>query len=1220
MLENNSDFEVIINRWSQWSLGNPYHDDDFKGIFEELLNDTMRQSSKYSPTTRAKLIATILEYADSANFKKYSYGSHWNPKRSLVKSTEKKVYSIIIDLLEAKFEGQEITIDLLGEAPNIKILNAMLDAGIDPNSDYQSGIERFTREKQMFERLIEVGANLELMVNGEIRWQLVNDEHLRMLHKKGINLNVIDKDGENLFFNQDVWREIKLSRFLQNNGIDINHINHAGETALSCCMKEVRKYTFYLEYAINLIKTGAIIKHPAQLLTMFKKDEDSYGIQEIIDFIDFLIKQKISINEKQSDTGNTALHYWASTDSKISRRVCQHLIKVGADINALNDFDMTPLMFAAYQHAQNSWKLLITKKADINARAPNGYSVTEWCIARGEKPSDEFIKLLLDSNAPLNGPSGDCDLSLLGFLITNNYYYCAAMVIDSGGIISDTVINSMFLQSNDSQKKVFRSIADFISATSQKAKDTLETSFRDNIEKLLVDEPADVSNDSVKLLSPQYWPPISPVRNPIFLNNIEAKTQSSELLFRKYEFAEYIGFSEDCPSNTKSTSTNDEILLEKILKQRKKLVFSKFASMSDQAMAHAWNTTICNDQHLLAKRYIFRRFDGKIAIQEYKYILARCGNLVIDSFIGLANTSNSSILRVLHPLADTRLAPIMAKHVIKQDSASYWSRKWLLRHSKHAIYGLIPIAVGTKGKARVQCEIALRYLAENGFRQEIIDIATEFDDSVVTSVNEILSIGHNIDYHIKSLSDLPEFITTSDIKLPRLKNSANPLSNEYLPAILGMMSLSSADCIYPSLNKVLPLFDHDSLADFSWELFEKWDALEDRYHRRSYPPLKEKTAWIFQALAYMGNDKTVKKLVPLINSWPKSGHMATSIKGLDVLLHIKSELSIRMINSILMKTKYKQLAQKAEDIMQDIAHVRKISKEELDDRLVPYFGLDEAYGKTLDFGNRKFIIHLDEKLTLSIKDETGKIIKSLPRPKASDNQTKVKESSLRWKSLKADIKTESSNQLIRYEQAMLNGRRWSLKDFKTLIVNHPLLQYIASNLVWGAEVNDKHLFSFRVGENAVILNAMDEMLDIPSDSVIYIPHPLVLTEEIEVWQKSLLKHKLKQPFAQINRQTYLRKNDTNNTLYDIQDAEVPASALRGLQSKSWSPILSGAAGFVCAYRKELNYGIIVVELEKGMLIDSQEYDRNQKINVTIPGKTTELEYSEIVRELKGILH
>ena len=1219
MLESNSDFEVLKDCWS--SLDDHYYDDDFKDVFEELLNETKRQATKYSPTTRAELVAKIFRFL---SFTKYRKRYHF---------VKKKVYPIIIDLLEAKFEGQEITSNLLGLAPNIEILNAMLDAGIDPNSDYQSGIENFTEDKQMFERLIEVGANLELMVNGVIKWQLVNYKHLSMLHKKGININVIDKDGENLFFDPNVWEKIKLSRFLKNNGIDINHINHAGETALSCCMKEASEYSFYLAYAINLIKTGAKIKHPSQLFTMFNKDEDSYGMQEIIDFIDFLIKQKISINEKLPDTGNTALHYWASTDSKISRRVCQHLLKVGANINALNDFDMTPLMFAAYQHAQNSWKLLITKKADINARTPNGYSVTELCIARGEKPSDEFIKLLLDSNAPLNSPSGDCDLSLLGFLITNNYYYSAAMVIDSGGVISDTVINSMVLQSNNSQKKVLRSIADFISATGHKTKDTLETSFRDNIEKLLVDEPADVSNDSVKLISPQYWPPISPMRNPIVVNNIEVKIQSSELQFKKHEFDKSICFNDDCPKEKQSTSQHDEIRLKKIQEQQEKisllkkgahyktiLVFSKFAGMSDQAMAHAWNQTICNNQRLLAKsEYSSGDYYGEIAVPEYKYILARCGNLVFDSFIDLANMSNISILRVLQPLADTRLAPIMAKHVIQQDSASNWSRKWFLRHSQHAIYGLIPIAVGTKGKARVECEIALRYLADNGFRQEIIAIAMEFNDSVVTSVKEILSIEHNIDYHIKNLPHLPEFITTSDIKLPRLKGSTNPLSHEYLPAILGMMSLSSADCIYPSLNKVLPLFDHDSLADFSWELFEKWDALNNRYGS-NYPPLKKKTDWIFQGLAYMGNDKTIKKLVPLINSWPKSGHMATSIKGLDILLHINSELSIRMINSILMKTKYKQLAQKAEDIMEDIAHVREISKEELDDRLVPYFGLDEADGTILDFGNRKFSIHFDEKLTLSIKDETGKIIKNLPRPKVTDDQTKAKESSLRWKTLKADIKTESANQLIRYEQAMLNGRRWSLNDFKTLIVNHPLLQHIASNLVWGAEVKDKHLFSFRVGENAVMLNAMDEMLDIPSDSVIYIPHPLVLTDEIKAWQKSLLKHKLKQPFAQINRQIYLRKNDTNNTLYDIQDAEVPVSALRGLQSKSWSPILSGAAGFICAYHKELINGIIRLELEKGMLINSLEYDINQKINVTIPDKTTELEYSEIVRELKGILH
>jgi len=117
----------------------------------------------------------------------------------------------------------------------------------------------------------------------------------------------------------------------------------------------------------------------------------------------------------------------------------------------------------------------------------------------------------------------------------------------------------------------------------------------------------------------------------------------------------------------------------------------------------------------------------------------------------------------------------------------------------------------------------------------------------------------------------------------------------------------------------------------------------------------------------------------------------------------------------------------------------------------------------------------------------------------------------------------------------------------------------------------------------------------------------------------LVKNKLSQPFAQIGRELFLKKDDKGKDLFGINGAKAPDKALRGLNAKGWVPEIGGG-GAIWSYEKNLSDGTVHIDFER--IVNSHDYglDKDQTLEVTISGKVTPLEYSEVVREIKNLLH
>jgi ankyrin repeat protein len=101
------------------------------------------------------------------------------------------------------------------------------------------------------------------------------------------------------------------------------------------------------------------------------------------------------VNDKDK-RGTTPLHYAAAYGSTESVRV---LLAAGADVNARNDFEATPLMWSAAE--PEKVRLLVAKGADVNAKSKMGRTAI-W-IAAANDGSSTTVRFLLEHGAKLDG-------------------------------------------------------------------------------------------------------------------------------------------------------------------------------------------------------------------------------------------------------------------------------------------------------------------------------------------------------------------------------------------------------------------------------------------------------------------------------------------------------------------------------------------------------------------------------------------------------------------------------------------------------------------------------------------------------------------------------------------------------------------------------------------------------------------------------------------------
>ncbi|MEU8344414.1 DUF4132 domain-containing protein [Spirillospora sp. NPDC048832] len=306
----------------------------------------------------------------------------------------------------------------------------------------------------------------------------------------------------------------------------------------------------------------------------------------------------------------------------------------------------------------------------------------------------------------------------------------------------------------------------------------------------------------------------------------------------------------------------------------------------------------------------------------------------------------------------------------------------------------------------------------------------------------------------------------------------------------------------PEAAAVRDFCDRHSLAEFSWAVFELWYALGTPGRHN----------WALAQLGLIGDDTTVRRLSPLIKRWPGEGLTARAGAALDVLAGIGSDVALTHLFELTRTGRYKGLKNRAARKIDEIAAARGITPDDLADRAVPDFGLDDRGTLVLDYGPRTFTVTFDEQLVPLVTAPDGKTRKSAPKPAATDDPALAASAHALFTGLKKDLRTLAAQEIKRFEHAMTTRRGWTPGDFHALFVRHPLLGHIVRRLVWITDGGT----AFRVAEDRTYADVHDDAFTPAPDDRIGIAHP-VLLDDLADWAELFADYEILQPFEQLGR-------------------------------------------------------------------------------------------------------
>lgn len=457
---------------------------------------------------------------------------------------------------------------------------------------------------------------------------------------------------------------------------------------------------------------------------------------------------------------------------------------------------------------------------------------------------------------------------------------------------------------------------------------------------------------------------------------------------------------------------------------------------------------------------------------------------------------------------------------------------------------------------------------------------------------------------------MPAFWDAVAMPPPELREGKGVLPETAVQTLGELLAKSKPGKPHPGVTELKTACTPASINRFTWALFEAW--------LHAGAPPKEK--WAFLQLGWLGDDAIAHQLVAHLKEWPRQGAAKRAELGLDVLAEMNSDVALMLVYQLSQKASSKSLRRNAEKKIAAIAIERGLSADQLADRLVPDLGLDPDGTTWLDFGPRRFRVGFDAMLQPYVRDEQGARCASLPKPGKNDDPEKAAAADARFKALKKSVRVLASSQLRRLEDAMRLQRRWSLDDFCTLLVRHPLLGHVVRGIIWAAYEEDSMRWSFRVAEDASFAGLDDEELELGGDIEIGIAHPIELSpNERASWGERLSDYELLAPFSQLARETFVAKPEHSRAamVADVTSRAVEAVRIVGLESRGWVRGPVGDGGIW----DQMTLGLVTLQLVPGVAVYSIAEAPLQRVEVHLRkglDSISDVAFSELMRDLEWL--
>ena len=597
----------------------------------------------------------------------------------------------------------------------------------------------------------------------------------------------------------------------------------------------------------------------------------------------------------------------------------------------------------------------------------------------------------------------------------------------------------------------------------------------------------------------------------------------------------------------------------------------------------------------------------RLAPEEVPFLVLRGGMDVVPALMKRVLEQDTAFLMI----AIKDLLRIHDKRAVEGflalcDSSAFApiSHGWMMDEGANAITGLLPIATTRHRHAHIAQRI-LCEMRDRGHMDLIQELLQEHHDEVTreraavflsegVGLRDALPEDEQPDWMQELAKDelsrhFPDYIDVT--MLPGLvsAHSEHVLPQRVVLGVLSKLRSTKPDELDPVLLKLRAFLTPKSRDEFASHLFTLWQ-------QQGFP---SKHKFILWSIGWLDAQSMAVRLLPLIDEWGNARQLKRAEWGMDVFAIMNSEESLTLLHRLSHKLRQKSLRLRADEALDRCASRRGITREELNDHIVPTCGLDEHGRRVFDFGARTFVATLDAELKPILEDEEGKLHTSIPARRQSDDAVLVARARERWKLFTKQIAEALKVEKVRLEQAMISGRQWDAQTFQGLLLHHPLLGTLCAKVLWGVFDESRGLgATFRVSQERELLGWDDEPFALPAGARVGIVHPVSLEDAaLKRWGEVFADYEINPLFAQLTRP--LSRDLSMDTVMAFQGAQVEAKLLRGrLTACGWDAVHTRRTitrfvrSFPMLYPQALageapSLWVISLELSPGMSTDWQ---------------------------------
>jgi hypothetical protein len=433
---------------------------------------------------------------------------------------------------------------------------------------------------------------------------------------------------------------------------------------------------------------------------------------------------------------------------------------------------------------------------------------------------------------------------------------------------------------------------------------------------------------------------------------------------------------------------------------------------------------------------------------------------------------------------------------------------------------------------------------------------------------------------------LPSFLALEALPGVATQDERARLAPDSVRTLLSLARASSLDDADALLSATSAL-DAASLGHLAGAVFTRWLAAGG-------PP---KERWAMQLLAHVPSDDWAAALGALCLRWAQTGFPGRAQDGVEVLARMPSRTALSEVQRLSTRVRTRGLRAKAAEAFEDAALRLGLSRAELEDRLVPDFGLTTG---------RK----LAEDLQVDLDDASRPVLlRRGVRVKAPPKGTSEAACAC-WAAVKQGA-SHVKAAALRLERLMCEGHALPAPHFVEVWLMHPLLARVAERVAWAAFTDGPRRTLFLTGPLRAVDGApfaLDEAMSVRP------VHPLELSDT----EHQALAAQLPTPaFPQLGRAVH-HVVDLAEALRERAGATASTAALIALERAGWArgPTLEGGS-YVTVARRGPGWRV-ELEFEPGVsVVDPTAFPDQRLVRAHLEGDAamTPVARSELVRQL-----